>query len=201
MGDAPVPAGEGLSTGGFDWTGSILDKREHDAASESENDGDQDKQRKKKRKKSKIKEDLTGDMATREPQSVADHERILLGDPNNSVFWIQYLAFQLQLSEIEKAREIAERALKTIAVREEKEKLNVWIAMLNMENAYGSDESLQETFKRACQYNDAQDVHERLASIYIQSGKAEVCYHYINSHAKRKMLIFCKRKQVIYSRS
>ncbi|RPB10143.1 nucleic acid-binding protein [Morchella conica CCBAS932] len=174
MEDAPVLAvGEGLSAGGFDWTGSILDKREHDAASESENDGDQDKQKKKKRKKSKIKEDMTGDMATREPQSVADHERILLGDPNNSVLWIQYLAFQLQLSEIEKAREIAERAIKTIDVREEKEKLNVWIAMLNMENAYGNDETLQETFKRACQYNDSQDVHERLASIYIQSGKTE----------------------------
>jgi rRNA biogenesis protein RRP5 len=186
MEDAPVLAvGEGLSAGGFDWTGSILDKREHDAASESENDGDQDKQKKKKRKKSKIKEDMTGDMATREPQSVADHERILLGDPNNSVLWIQYLAFQLQLSEIEKAREIAERAIKTIDVREEKEKLNVWIAMLNMENAYGNDETLQETFKRACQYNDSQDVHERLASIYIQSGKTEVCYQNKISHLKR----------------
>lgn len=74
----------------------------------------------------------------------------------------------------EEAREIAERALKTIAIREEKEKLNVWIAMLNMENLYGSNDSLEEVFKRACQYNDAQEVHERLTGIYIKSGKTEV---------------------------
>lgn len=194
MEDAPVAFGEGLSAGGFDWTASILDKREHDADSESDEDEDQEKQKKKKRKKSKIKEDLTGDLATREPQSVADYERLLLGEPNNSMLWIQYLAFQLQLSEVDKAREIAERALKTIAIREEKEKLNVWIAMLNMENAYGSNESLEKTFKRACQYNDAQDVHERLASIYIQSGKTEVHCPPILSWTLQKaaeILIFC----------
>lgn len=172
MDDAPTSTGPGLSAGGFDWTASILDKREHEA-SRSDDDAEE-KPKKKKNKKSKIKQDLTGDLATREPQSVADYERLLLGEPNNSLLWIQYLAFQLQLSEVEKAREIAERALKTIAIREEKEKLNVWIAILNMENAYGNDESLEETFKRACQYNDAQDVHEKLASIYIQSGKTEV---------------------------
>lgn len=173
MEDAPASSGPGLSTGGFDWTASILNKRDHEA---SRSDEDAEEKPGKKSKKSKIKQDLTGDLATREPQSVADYERLLLGEPNNSMLWIQYLAFQLQLSEIEKAREISERALKTIAIREEGEKLNVWIAMLNMENAYGNDESLEETFKRACQYNDAQDVHEKLASIYILSGKTEARY-------------------------
>lgn len=173
MEDAPASPGPGLSIGGFDWTASILDKREYEA---SGSDEDAEEKPKKKNKKSKIKQDLTGDLVTREPQSIADYERLLLGEPNSSMLWIQYLAFQLQLSEIEKAREISERALKTIAIREEKEKLNVWIAMLNMENAYGNDGSLEETFKRACQYNDAQDVHEKLASIYIQSGKIEACY-------------------------
>lgn len=176
MEDAPASTGPGLSTGGFDWTASILDKREHEA---SGSDEEVEQKPKKKSRKSKIKQDLTGDLATREPQSIADYERLLLGEPNNSLLWIQYLAFQLQLSEVEKAREIAERALKTIAIREEKEKLNVWIAMLNMENAYGNDESLEEVFKKACQYNDAQDVHEKLASIYIQSGKTEVCHLFI----------------------
>lgn len=179
MEDAPASAGAGLSTSGFDWTASIFDKREHEA---SGSDRDVEERPKKKNKKSKIKQDLTGDLLTREPQSVADYERLLLGEPNNSMLWIQYLAFQLQLSEIGKAREISERALKTIAIREEKEKANVWIAMLNMENAYGNDESLGETFKRACQYNDAQDIHEKLASIYIQSGKTEACYIFTSRH-------------------
>lgn len=177
MEDAPASVGPGLTTSGFDWTASILDKREHEASWSDEDV----EERPKKNKKSKIKQDLTGDLATREPQSVADYERLLLGEPNNSMLWIQYIAFQLQLSEIEKAREISERALKTIAIREEKEKANIWVAMLNMENAYGNDESLDETFRRACQYNDAQDVHERLASIYIQGGKTEARYPFVSS--------------------
>ena len=169
-----APTSEGLNAGGFDWSASILDKRGHNTESESESDSAEEKHKKKKRKKSKIRQDLTGDLASREPQSVVDFERLLLGDPNDSKLWIQYMSFQLQLSETEKARGIAERALKTIGIREEKEKLNIWIAMLNMESMYGTNESLEAVFKRACQYNDTQDVHERLASIYIQTGKPEV---------------------------
>ncbi|KAL7272217.1 rRNA biogenesis protein rrp5 [Rhizina undulata] len=171
MSDAPE---EGLTTTGFDWTGNVLDKRDHDSDADSDSSsGDEHKKKKRRRGASAIKQDLTGDMASRDPQSVSDFERLLLGTPNDSRLWIQYMAFQLQLSEVEKAREIAERALKTIALREEKEKLNIWIAMLNTENTYGNDEGLEEVFKRACQYNDAQEVHEKLASIYIQSGKSE----------------------------
>jgi rRNA biogenesis protein RRP5 len=170
MEDAPVLT-EGLSAGGFDWTASsIFEKRQREVDSDFESDTTKDKR--KKKRKSEIKQDLTGDMLSREPQSVTDFERLLLGDPNDSRLWIQYMAFQLQLSEIDKAREIAERALKTIGQKEDTEKRNVWVALLNMENAYGDDETLEETFKRAVQFNDAQDMHERMASIYIQSNKS-----------------------------
>lgn len=173
MEDAPVAAGEGLSAGGFDWTASsVFEKREREADSSSETEEPKDK-KKKKKSRNDIKQDLTGDMVSREPQSVTDFERLVLGDPNDSKLWIQYAAFQLQLGELEKAREIAERALKTIVQKEDSERRNVWVALLNMENAYGDEESLETTFKRAVQYNDAQDLHERMASIYIQSGKTE----------------------------
>jgi hypothetical protein len=43
-----------------------------------------------------------------------------------------------QATEIEKARAIAHRALSTISFREEQEKLNVWCALLNLENLYGT---------------------------------------------------------------
>ena len=91
------------------------------------------------------------------------------------------MAFQMKLSELTKAREVAERAIRTINIREETEKLNVWIALLNLENAYGSDETVDQVFKRACQFNDAQEIHERLTSIYIQSGKHEVINHSLQS--------------------
>ncbi|KAF2104800.1 nucleic acid-binding protein [Rhizodiscina lignyota] len=159
----------GLSTGGFDWVGGNLEK---DAEQEEATDADTaNEPKKKKRRKPEVKVDKTGDLDKHGPQSVADYERQLLGQPNSSSLWIQYMAFYLQLNEVDTAREIAERALKTIHIREEDEKLNVWVALLNLENAYGSDETVEEVFKRACQYNDAQEIHERLASIYIDSGK------------------------------
>ena len=159
----------GLSTGGFDWTGGISTADDKDAQSETDAEASQPK--KKKRRKAEIRIDKTGDLDANGPESTADFERLLLGQPNSSVLWLSYMAFQLQLSEVSKAREIAERALKIINIREETEKMNVWIGLLNLENTYGSDESLSDVFKRACQYNDSQEIHERLISIYIQSGR------------------------------
>ena len=159
----------GLSTGGFDWTGAISNFSDRD--SQSETDVEFSAPTKKKRRKVEIKIDRTGDLDANGPQSTADFERLLLGQPNSSLLWLSYMAFQLELGEATKAREIAERALKTIHIREEVEKLNVWVALLNLENTYGSEESLEEVFMRACQYNDSEDIHERLISIYIQSGQ------------------------------
>ncbi|GKT46858.1 rRNA methyltransferase 1, mitochondrial [Colletotrichum spaethianum] len=126
---------------------------------------------KKEKKKSGIQVDRTADLDAHGPQTATDYERLLLGEPDSSQLWIQYMALQMKVSELAKAREIAERAIKTINIREQTEKLNVWIAYLNLEVAYGTKASTEEVFKRACQYNDEQEVHERLASIYIQSGK------------------------------
>ncbi|KAL8869981.1 MAG: hypothetical protein Q9174_003866, partial [Haloplaca sp. 1 TL-2023] len=161
----------GLNAGGFDWTGGLSNTRSREPESETDTEVLQPK--KKKRRKAEIQIDRTGDLDAHGPQSVADFERLLLGQPNSSVLWLSYMAFQLQLSEIDKAREIGERALKTIHIREQDEKLNVWVALLNLENTYGSEENLEDTFKRACQYCDSLDIHERLISICIQSGKHE----------------------------
>ena len=160
-------AQQGLSAGGFDWTGGI--SRLDDSAAQSETDAESVRPKKKRRRKAEIKIDKTGDLDAYGPQSTADFERFLMGNPNSSVLWLEYMAFQLKLGEVSKARDIAERALKIIDIREEGEKLNVWIAMLNLENTYGSDGSLDTTFERACQFNDSLEIHSRLASIYIQS--------------------------------
>lgn len=115
----------------------------------------------------------TGSINTRAPQSVSDFERLLIGNPDSSILWIQYMSFELQLSEVNKAREIAERALKSINYREEQEKLNIWIAFLNLENMFGDEESLDEVFKRACQYMDSYIIHQKLVTIYIASENFE----------------------------
>ena len=157
-----------LAPGGFDWMGGGSAPNEHEG--QSETDAESVQPRKKKRRKAVIQEDRTGDLDTHGPQSVADFERLLLPRPNSSNLWVQYMAFYLGLGENDKAREVAERALKTINMGEEAEKLNVWVAMMNLENTYGDSDMLEEVFKRACQYNDSQRVHEHLISIYITSG-------------------------------
>ncbi|KAL8783841.1 MAG: hypothetical protein Q9213_004331 [Squamulea squamosa] len=162
---------QGLAAGDFDWTGGILTAENED--SDSGTDAEAPQPKKKKRRKAEPQFDLTGNLDAHGPQSVADFERLLLGKPNMSALWVQYMAFQLQLSEIDKAREIAERGLRTIHIREQDEKLNVWMALLNLENAYGTDEALDNVFARACQHCDGLDIHERLSSTLIQSGKYE----------------------------
>ncbi|KAH9898165.1 U3 snoRNP-associated protein Rrp5 [Cubamyces lactineus] len=158
---------------GFQWSAPQPGENVNMESDEDSDEDDQAESKKKKKKRKEIELDLTADMHTKVPESNADFERLLLGSPNSSYLWIQYMSFQLQISEIDKAREIAKRALKTINFREEQEKLNVWIALLNLENVYGTDESLESTFKDAARHNDSKTVHLRMAEIFEQSDKPE----------------------------
>lgn len=187
--------GPALATGRFDWNADILDNASNASEADSE-DGNGESKPKKKRRKAEIKIDRTGDLDAHGPQSVSDFERLLLGQPDSSQLWTAYMAFQINLNELERAREIAERAIKAINIREDMEKMNMWIALLNLEMTYGNDESLEEVFKRACQYNDAQEIHERLASSYIHAGKHQVSIMCRNFMHKLTFL----RKQMISSR-
>lgn len=161
--------GPGLRTSGFDWNADSIDDAEAGAMSEAEVEHAETKKR--KRNKAEIKIDMTGDLDKYGPRNISDFERQLLGQPNNSGLWIQYMAFQLQLGEVQQARDVAERALRTIHIRETEEKANVWIARLNLEVEYGDEDHVEEVFKEACQMQDSLEMHEKLASIYIDSGK------------------------------
>lgn len=105
------------------------------------------------------------------PEDATAFERLLLASPNSSLLWLQYMAHHLQATQIEQARSVAERALKTISFREEQEKLNVWVALLNLENMYGSAESLKKVFERALQFCEPMPVYQQLADIYAKSEK------------------------------
>lgn len=170
--DEDTPMGNsGLKTTGFDWTGDLVDTTVYGQGSDS--DDEVAAKNKKKRNKREIKVDLTGDLDKYGSRSASDYERQLLGQSNESGLWVQYMAFQLGLSEVQKAREIAERAIRTIHIREVEEKANIWIAWMNLEVEYGDDERVEEVFKQACRVQDPLEMHEKLASIYIDSGKHE----------------------------
>lgn len=107
------------------------------------------------------------------PTSPEEFQRLLLATPNSSYLWTQYMAHHVRLQEYEAARQVAERALETIGVREHKERLNVWVAYLNVENLYGTEESMASIFRRAQQYHllNPLELYERLADIYAASRK------------------------------
>ena len=84
------------------------------------------------------------------------------------------MAFFLQMGESEKARNIANKALAAINYREEGERLNVWIALLNLENLHGSQASIDDTFNKATQNCDSFKVHCHMAEIYANASKLQV---------------------------
>ena len=61
--------------------------------------------------------------------------------------------------------------LHSVHCREIAEKLNVWVGWMNLENRFGSQETLAKVFESALQQNEPLDVYKKLASIYVQSEK------------------------------
>ena len=119
-------------------------------------------------------DDRTAELDAKGPQVASDYERLLLDHPDSAELWIEFMIFQMQVSDLSKAREVAEKAVRSINMKEEQGKLDMWAAYLNLEVQYGNKHTVEEVFKRACQVNDEQEIYERLASTYIQSGKLKV---------------------------
>ena len=83
------------------------------------------------------------------------------------------MAFMLDKLDIEAARRVAERAIKSVSMTAEDEKLNVWIAFMNLESKFGTDETLQASVRRALEVNDKKKVYLQLINIYRSSDKTE----------------------------
>uniref|UniRef100_A0A8C4TSZ3 Protein RRP5 homolog n=1 Tax=Falco tinnunculus TaxID=100819 RepID=A0A8C4TSZ3_FALTI len=183
---------------------AVLNQKEESSESEEEEDPQlklkkQTKKEKELEKQKKEKELCKLEAAlmdpSRQPQSADDFDRLVLSSPNSSIVWLQYMAFHLQATEIEKARAVAERALKTICFREEQEKLNVWVALLNLENMYGTEETLMKVFERAVQYNEPLKVFQHLCDIYANSEKykqAEELYHTMLKRFRQEKSVWLK---------
>jgi rRNA biogenesis protein RRP5 len=164
-------AARALSVGGFDWAGAAANGTSEQAPRTSDTEDDKRAPRPKKRRRAEIQVDRTGDLDRHGLQSADDFERHLLGEPDSSSLWIRYMQFHAELGEFDQARQLGERAIKTIGLGQDAEKLNIWEVLLSLESVHGTDESMEETLKRACEYNDAQEVYTRLTSIYIRSEK------------------------------
>ena len=112
--------------------------------------------------------ELLGDTT---PQTSDDFERLLLGSPHSSYLWLRYVDFTVSLAELDKARELLERALKTVELRREDERFNLWAALLNFEKAHGTDEAFVAAFRRATAGVSAPHrVHLHVAGLHERAG-------------------------------
>ena len=111
-----------------------------------------------------------------EYNSVEDFEKLILSDPQNSLYWIQYSAFILDNLGMDSARKIMDRAVHTVDIANLKDKMNLWIAYMNLENTYGTPEKFKETVQRALEVNNKKDIYKHLVSIYKLSDKYELAF-------------------------
>ncbi|XP_026452814.1 rRNA biogenesis protein RRP5-like [Papaver somniferum] len=159
------------------------------------NEEDPKAEKNKRPVKNKAKEDWELQVSAAEqrllekdiPRTADAFEKFVRSSPNSSFVWIKYMAFLVFLSDIGKARPIAERALRTINSREENEKLNVWVAFINLENEYGNprEEAVTNTFQRALQYCDPKKVHLALLAMYERTGQHKLANDLLEQMSKK----------------
>jgi len=157
---------------------------EDEAEADSE-DGDPETKRPSKRQKKAMKlaearevqqeeaDNAEGRWAT-DPRSVEDFERLLLTEGDTSIVWIRYMAFHLKMSDLERARQVAERAVKHVGFAEGKERFNAWVAYMNLECTFGTEQTADAIFRRASSHNDAKQVHLQLARIHERNSKPDL---------------------------
>lgn len=108
-----------------------------------------------------------------EPKSIEDFERLLVANQDQSYLWIQYIAFMLDNIDVVAARKVAERAVKSVSMTNEQDKLNIWTAFMNLESNFGSQKTLEECTRRALEVNDRKQVYLNLIDIYKSSKTYE----------------------------
>lgn len=104
------------------------------------------------------------------PHTADHYEKLVLATPNSSLVWVKFMSYWLSRSLVDNAREVAQRALKRIDPSKEKEKLNVWVALLNLEHTYGDKESTSTVLRDALQYNYPKPVYLAAIKMYLKSG-------------------------------
>uniref|UniRef100_K3WWJ4 rRNA biogenesis protein RRP5 n=1 Tax=Globisporangium ultimum (strain ATCC 200006 / CBS 805.95 / DAOM BR144) TaxID=431595 RepID=K3WWJ4_GLOUD len=166
---------------GFTWDGfaNVLDHKKSnnndDDSSDDEDDEEANAASKSSKKKTKQNDEW---VALREkalasndevPQSADDYERLIAVSPQSSFLWIQYMAFHVSLTEIDMARDVAIRATSAVSFRDEKEKLNVWVAYMNLEHDFGDEAAFLRVFNSALKVNHQKRVYLHLVDLYARA--------------------------------
>jgi len=106
-----------------------------------------------------------------EPRSIDDFERMVLSEPDSGRCWTRYMAYRVAETDAVGAREVAERALKSINYRKENERLLVWKALIRLEHEHGSETSHAKVVDRAIAANDPESILVYVAELHTRAGE------------------------------
>lgn len=145
---------------------------------------------------------LEGDI----PRTSDEFEKLIRSSPNNSFVWIKYMSFKLDSADVEGARSVAERALETINMTHEAEKLNIWVAYLNLENEFGNhrEEAVKGIFRRALQFCDPMKIHMELLGLYERTCQNELAGELLEIMVKKfrnSMEVWLRRAQFLLNQN
>ncbi|MDC3321406.1 S1 RNA-binding domain-containing protein [bacterium] len=103
------------------------------------------------------------------PSNNEDFERLLLENPNSVYLYVQYIAFLISRTEIERARQLGERAIRNVNFPNEQAKLNLYLSLLNLESKFGDKQTLNDIYRRACSACAPIPIWKRYVHIHIES--------------------------------
>ncbi|XP_008558137.1 protein RRP5 homolog [Microplitis demolitor] len=178
---------------GFNWDNKLDEIKVEESSSSSEDEDDNEPKKKKKKlsaaerhelerqKEREIRQREEALASNQMPNSVDQFDRLVLASPDSSLIWLQYMAYHLQATEVEKARAVAKRALKTINFREESERLNVWQGWLNLESRFGTPETLNDVFQQALKANDTKKIYLHMITVHADAARNSELEHTIKT--------------------
>ncbi|OLY77852.1 rRNA biogenesis protein rrp5 [Smittium mucronatum] len=171
----------------FSWTNETSGNDDDNDDSHEEESEEESKKSDalKLKKKNKVINDITGDILDKQPTTVEEFERLLVSSPNSSFIWVSYMAFYCDLGEIDMARKVCERGLDKISFRMENEKMNLYVASLNLEYKFGNSESLKKAFDKALVYMNQKHIYLQLANIYSSNGDSELALETYQTMCKK----------------
>lgn len=184
----------------WDGFGNVLGQAKTDDADDSDSEDEAETATKQKKASKKAKSHNDEWIALREkelanneqtPQSADDYERLLAVSPLSSYLWIQYMAFHVSLTEVDLARDVATRATSAVSFRDEREKLNVWMAFLTLEHDFGDEASFSRVFNRALAVNHPKRVYLHLVDLYARAQEHDDVQNTLSTMQKK----FKKSKQ------
>ncbi|PVU93859.1 hypothetical protein BB561_002990 [Smittium simulii] len=130
-------------------------------------------------------EDITAEMDSKAPATVEDFERLLVASPDKSYLWISYMAFYCDMGEIDMARKVCDRGIEKISYKLEQEKMNLYIARMNLEYKFGTQDELDQFVLKALQYNNPKHIHLQLVRIYSSNDNLDMATQTFQTVSKK----------------